>query len=179
MITRDQIIVIGHFNKTHGVNGEINASLLVDDEVLRHLTCIVADMDGIFVPFFVSAVRLKGASAVLLTIEDIDDEQQASALVGKDVFALKIDYDRLAEQMRDDDDEQLPLDYFIGFQMTDNGVHVGHIEAVDESTDNVLFVVSRDDDTKVYVPAVDDLIVEMDLEKRSIDMNLPDGLLDI
>ena len=179
MITRDQLIEIGHFNKAHGVNGEVNASLVIDADLVSQLSCLVCDMDGIFVPFFVESYRPKGATTVLLTIDGFDNEQEVTALVGKDFFALKRDYDEMAQAMVDDDDDELPLDYFIGFSMTDCGVRVGEIVDIDDATDNVLFIVRREDDTMVSVPAVDDLIDSMDMDNRVIDMNLPEGLLTI
>lgn len=178
MITRDQLIEIGHFNKPHGVNGEVNATLLIDVELLQGISCLVCDMDGIFVPFFVEAMRPKGAAAVLLTIDGFSTEQEVSALVGKDIYALKRDYDALAQQV-DEDDDQLPLDYFIGFSLTDNDQPVGEIVDVDDATENVLFIVHRNDGTQASVPAVDDLITSMDLEARVIDMDLPEGLLTV
>ena len=50
---------------------------------------------------------------------------------------------------------------------------------IDDATDNVLFIVHRDDDTLVSVPAVDDLIDSMDMDNHVIDMILPEGLLTI
>jgi 16S rRNA processing protein RimM len=178
MITRDQLIEIGHFNKAHGVNGEVNASLLIDVEHLPGLSCLVCDMDGIYVPFFVEAIRPKGATSVLLTIDGFTNEQEVATLVGKDIFALKRDYDCLVQRVEEDDDE-LPLDYFIGFHLTDNDILIGEIIDVDESTENALFIVRRDDNTEVSIPAVDDLITSMDMEQRVIDMDLPEGLLTI
>ena len=178
MITRDQLIEIGHFNKAHGVNGEVNASLLIDVEHLPGLSCLVCDMDGIYVPFFVEAIRPKGATSVLLTIDGFTNEQEVATLVGKDIFALKRDYDSLVQRVEEDDDE-LPLDYFIGFHLTDNDILIGEIIDVDESTENALFIVRRDDNTEVSIPAVDDLITSMDMEQRVIDMDLPEGLLTI
>lgn len=179
MITRDQLIEIGHFNKAHGIDGEINASWLIDTDLVSELSCLVCEMDGIFVPFFVESCRPKGMTTLLLTIDGFDDEQQVSALVGKDIFALKTDYDELAHNQVDDDDDELPLDYFIGFTLTDRGERVGEIVDIDDATDNVLFMVRRDDDTVVSIPAVDDLIDSMDMDNRLIDMNLPEGLLSI
>lgn len=176
MITRDQLIEIGHFNKAHGVNGEVNASLLIDVDHLPSLSCLVCDMDGIYVPFFVETMRLKGATTVLLTIDGFTSEQEVATLVGKDIFALKSDYDKLANQV-DEDDDELPLDYFIGFCLTDKDAPVGEIVDVDESTENALFIVQRDEDTIVAIPAADDLITSMDMTARVIDMNLPDGIL--
>lgn len=179
MITRDQLIEVGHFNKAHGVNGEINAAMLIDVDLMPRLSCLVCDIDGIFVPFFVEAMRPKGPNTLLLTIDGFASQQEVATLVGKDIFALKSDYDELAQTSGDDDDDELPLDYFIGFAMTDRGSRVGEIVEIDEATDNVLFVVRRDDGAMVTVPAVDDLIDSMDLEEHIIDMNLPEGLLTI
>ena len=180
MITRDQLIEVGHFNKAHGVNGEVNAAMLIDTELMPRLSCLVCDMDGIYVPFFVTNIRPKGATTLLLTIDGFSSDQEVAALVGKEIYALKRDYDVLAQAVEaDDEDEELPLDYFIGFTMTDRGTSVGEIVDVDDSTDNVLFVVRGDNDMTVTIPAVDDLIASMDLEAKIIDMDLPDGLLTI
>ena len=59
MITREELIAIGHYNKTHGVAGEISATIDVDMSLLESLSCLVSDLDGIFVPFFVNACRPK------------------------------------------------------------------------------------------------------------------------
>lgn len=176
MITRDELIAIGHYNKAHGVAGEISATVEVDIDVLKALSCLVSEVDGIYVPFFVNACRPKSTETVLLTIDGITSEKEASALVNHDIYALKRDY-----QQESDDAEAdgYPLDYFIGFSLQqDGGPIVGTIVDVDESTDNAIFIVERDED-EIMVPANDDLIVEFDLDKKLMVMDLPQGLLDL
>ena len=92
MITREELIAIGHYNKAHGVAGEISATIDVDFEVLRALSCLVSDIDGIFVPFFVNSARPKNSDTVLLTIDGIDTEMEAARLVNHGIYALKRDY---------------------------------------------------------------------------------------
>ena len=92
MITRDELIAIGHYNKPHGVAGELSATVDVDLEVLRGLSCLVSDIDGIFVPFFVNAIRPKSVDTMLLTIDGIENEKEAARLVNRDIYALKRDY---------------------------------------------------------------------------------------
>jgi 16S rRNA processing protein RimM len=89
MITRDELISIGHYNKPHGVAGEISATVDVDFDVLRSLSCLVSEVDGIFVPFFVNACRPKSGQTVLLTIDGINNETEATLLVNADIYALK------------------------------------------------------------------------------------------
>ena len=176
MITRDELIAIGHYNKPHGVAGELSATVDVDLEVLRGLSCLVSDIDGIFVPFFVNAIRPKSVDTMLLTIDGIENEKEAARLVNRDVYALKRDYQ---QESIDADADGYPLDFFIGFELRDSdGSKVGEITDVDEQTENAIFVVDRDS-SEIMVPATDDLIVEFDVDNKLMVMDLPEGLLDL
>lgn len=176
MITRDELIAIGHYNKPHGVAGELSATVDVEVEVLRGLSCLVSDIDGIFVPFFVNAIRPKSGDTVLLTIDGIENEKEAARLVNRDIYALKRDY---RQESIDADADGYPLDFFIGFELRDNdGSRVGEITDVDEQTENAIFVVDRDG-SEIMVPATDDLIVEFDVDNKLMVMDLPEGLLDL
>ena len=176
MITRDELIAIGHYNKPHGVAGELSATVDVDLEVLRGLSCLVSDIDGIFVPFFVNAIRPKSVDTMLLTIDGIENEKEAARLVNRDIYALKSDY---RQESIDADADGYPLDFFIGFELRDSdGSRVGEITDVDEQTENAIFVVERDG-SEIMVPATDDLIVEFDVDNKLMVMDLPKGLLDL
>ena len=176
MITRDELIVIGRYNKPHGVAGEISATIDVDMDTLQGLSCLVTDIDGIFVPFFVNACRPKSQETVLLTIDGIDNEKEVSRLVNHDIYALKRDY---RQESLDSDADGFPLDYFIGFELRDSdGQRVGEITDVDEQTENAIFIVDREG-AELMVPATDELIVEFDLDKKVMVMDLPQGLLDL
>lgn len=176
MITRDELIAIGRYNKPHGVAGEISATIDVDLDTLQGLSCLVTDIDGIFVPFFVNACRPKSQETVLLTIDGIDNEKEVSRLVNHDIYALKRDY---RQESLDSDADGFPLDYFIGFELHDSdGERVGEITDVDEQTENAIFIVDREG-AELMVPATDELIVEFDLDKKVMVMDLPQGLLDL
>ena len=179
MIEREELIHIGRFNKTHGINGEITATTLIDTELLDSLRCLVSPIDGIYVPFFVTRRRDKGRESVILSIDDIDTNELAAELVNKDIFALKSDYDRLAQNNQDYDSDTLPVDYLIGFSVTDGESPVGTVTDVDDTTENVLLIVSRPDETIVRIPAADDLIDYVDTDNKILSMNLPEGLLEL
>ena len=176
MITREELIAIGHYNKPHGLAGELSATLDVDADVLSALSCLVSEVDGIYVPFFVNACRSKSAETVLITIDGIASEHEAAILVNHDIYALKREF---SEASDDADADGYPLDYFIGYQLRDNdGTLVGVITDVDEQTENAIFIITRGD-TELMVPANDDLIVEFDTDKREMVMDLPQGLIDL
>ena len=176
MITRDELIAIGHYNKPHGVAGEISATLDVEWDLLRELSCLVSDIDGIYVPFFVNAIRPKSSDTVLLTIDGVGNEKDVARLVNRDIYALKREY---RQESIDADVDGYPLDFFIGFELRDSdGSRVGEITDVDEQTENAIFIIDRDG-TDLMVPATDDLIVEFDVDNKVMVMDLPEGLLDL
>lgn len=176
MITREELIAIGHYNKPHGVAGELSATVDVEIDVLGALSCLVSEMDGIYVPFFVNSLRPKTSETVLLTIDGINSEQEASRLVNHDIYALKREF---RQESDDADADGYPLDYFIGFELQDSeGTRVGEIVQVDEQTENAIFIVD-DGEGELLLPASDDLIVEFDLDKKVMVMDLPQGILDL
>lgn len=176
MITRDELIAIGHYNKPHGVAGEISATLDVEWDLLRELSCLVSDIDGIYVPFFVNAIRPMSGDTVLLTIDGVGNEKDVARLVNRDIYALKREY---RQESIDADADGYPLDFLIGFELRDSdGSRVGEITDVDEQTENAIFIIDRDG-TDLMVPATDDLIVEFDVDNKVMVMDLPEGLLDL
>lgn len=176
MITREELIAIGHYNKPHGVAGELSATVDVEIDVLDALSCLVSEMDGIYVPFFVNSLRPKTSETVLLTIDGINSEQEAARLVNHDIYALKREF---RQESDDADADGYPLDYFIGFELQDSdGTRVGEIVQVDEQTENAIFIVD-DGEGELLLPASDDLIVEFDLDKKVMVMDLPQGILDL
>ena len=95
-----------------------------------------------------------------------------------DIFALKSEYRKESD---DADADGYPLDYFIGFALVDEQDNrIGQIVDVNEQTENAFFIVERyGDGSELLIPAVDDLIVEFDVDAKLMVMTLPDGLLEL
>ncbi len=174
MITRDELVEIGRYNKTHGVNGEISAMVDCDIEVLTRFTCLVSDIDGIYVPFFINQVRNKSANAVLLTIDGMNNENEASLLVNKLIYVLKREYGELTHDAHSDD---YPVDYFIGFSVYQGGRELGTITDIEDSTANVLFKVSNSGERQYLLPAVEDFIKDIDMDDKKLYMDFPEELI--
>ncbi|MBQ9585181.1 MAG: 16S rRNA processing protein RimM [Muribaculaceae bacterium] len=171
MITREEIAHVGKFNKPHGIAGEISATVLIDSSDLRQCKCIVCNVDGIMVPFFIKDLREKSRDSLLLTIEGINSDGEAAMLVNHDIFVLKSEYIHSATN------EELPIDFFTNFKVTINGCHNGKIVDIDDSTANVLFVIELDNGQSILVPAVDEFITGIDIDAQHIEMDVPNELL--
>lgn len=178
MITRADLDLIGKVNKTHGIDGELSISVFdptladaidVDD-------CLLFDIDGIFVPFFIDGVRPRGNESLLVTFDGESSREEVSRFVGKDVFMRR---DRVEELAGEASDEGMYAGSLIGFHaVLSDGSEIGSIEDIDDSSDNPLFIVGRGEGAKpVLIPIVDDFIVEISGDRIVFD--LPDGLLDL
>ena len=181
MILQSQLVQIGKIGKPHGIDGEM--TLILDDVAIDAeldvdgLRCVVLDIDGIYVPFFIDSFRPKSSESLLVMIDGVVNENEAKLLSGKKVYALKEDFD--PEEYRDPDEGMYAAD-LIGFDVFSNDVYVGVVDDIEDSTENALFIIAGANDSgTVYVPIADEMIAEIDSENRKLYLDLPDGLLEL
>ena len=169
MIRKEEVYKIGRLGKVHGIKGEI--SFLLDDDVFDRVDAdyLVIDVDGILVPFFIEEYRFKTDSNVLMKFDGIDTQERARELTGCDVYFPRA----LAES----DEDSISWAEMIGYSLVDaqSGQKIGTIAAVDDSTINILFEL---EDGRL-IPASEELITNIDTQKHQIEINLPEGILEL
>ena len=169
MIRQEDVYKIGRLGKAHGVKGEV--SFLFDDDVFDQVDAdyLVLELDGILVPFFMKEYRFRNDTTCLVKFCDVDTQQRAAELTGCDVYFPRA----LAAEA----DASLSLASLVGYAIVQagSGKLVGTIAAIDDQTQNILF--ETDDGT--LIPANDDLIEDINTDKRQITMTIPQGLLDL
>lgn len=173
MIEKKDIVSVGRIGRTHGLDGELQCSVTSDftdlfDNEATEPEYVVLEMDEIPVPFFLEEYRFRSDESVLLTLEGMDSEEKARRLVGKTIYLLR---STLPERSAD----ELTLEDLVGYRVVDvtTGQDLGEIEDIDDSTMNVLFCLEND----VLLPAADELLEEIDTEKRIVRMRVPEGII--
>lgn len=171
MITKEQVYIIGQITKPHGLKGEL--SMNFDDDIFDRVDCpyLICEVDGLLVPFFIEEYRFKTDSSALIKFIDIDSAEQAQQLVGSTVYFEN-------KFIEEGDEEEVSLNYFIGFDIKDGEALVGTITDIDDQTENWLFVVERDGN-ELLIPAHEEFITDIDHQNRTITMDLPNGLIDL
>lgn len=176
MINRDEITPVGKFQKTHALKGELNMISDIDPQYYLEGNPLIIDEDGILVPFFVESVRPKGSTSYLIKISGVDNENEASDFVNKEIYMLSKDADEWLE-------EELEESYeFLGYKIEDagnGGKLVGEITGIEDSTSNVLFIVENPSGEEFFIPSSEDFIESIDDNQKIIRMRIPEGLLDI
>lgn len=168
MIRKEEVFRIGRLGKPHGVKGEINFNFT--DDVFDRVDAeyLVLLLDGILVPFFMEEYRFRSGETALVKFCGVDTADRARELTNVEVF--------FPHALSDADvDDNMTWEDFVGYQIEG----VGQIVAVDTATENVLFEVEMADGSQVLIPAVDDFIEALDHPRKTIRMNLPEGMLDL
>lgn len=184
MIDHSQLIEIGELVKPHGVKGELTLTLHEPDIQLADLRCIFIDRDGLPVPFFIDSVRNRSTLARLVHIDGITTEQEAKKLSATPVFALKEEVDAMMQANLDDDEDGVYANDLIGLEARYDGKTLGKVTAIDDSTQNLLLVIEplEQGDQRVkplLVPLAGEFITAIDDENGILELDIPEGLLEL
>lgn len=174
MIQDNELSEIGKLLKPHGINGEI-VILLTKDVYLSDLSCLILNIDGINVPFYLTGIRTKNRETYLISIDGVANEKEAMQLCGHAASAL---LSELPLPVYNSGDGMYATD-LIGYSVKANGIEIGHIIAIDDTTANCLFIIEKEDGSICLIPVADDFIDNLDPEMRSIDFTVPDALLNL
>lgn len=166
-------LAIGRILKPHGVKGELNVEFFdcaEPDDDFAPGSCLIIEIDGLDVPFFVASVRPRGSASVLLTLDEVSSEADAASFTGQTLYVYAD---------ADSEAEDLTAGELIGYEIFDaeTSQSVGEVEDLIELTsDNWYFSMKG---SGKLIPAVDEMILDVDAEARAITMALPAGLLEL
>lgn len=165
----EDLYKIGKIGKPHGVKGEVSFHFSDDVFDRTEAEYLMLCIDGLMVPFFMEEYRFRSDETALIKFCDIDTQERASELTGCEVF--------FPRDVADNDDDNLSWAEIIGYSLIDSATskNVGKIASVDDSTINILF--ELEDGT--LIPASIELITNVDKKHKEIEIELPDGILDL
>jgi 16S rRNA processing protein RimM len=171
MIEKEKCTKVGYIHKPHGIKGEVSFSLnegFFAEELEPEF--LLLDIDNGLVPFYVESLRVKGSKTLLVKLESVEDEPKAKELCGTEVY---LEAENLIEQ------EELPIGAYIGFQVIDQEKgDIGAITGFQEISNNPLFILDCEG-AEVMFPINPDFILSVDEEGKIMEVNLPEGLIDL
>lgn len=176
MIRNDDVFKIGYISKHRGLRGEVEMTFTDDCFDTGSADYLVLDMDGILVPFFWEEYSFKNNDTAILKFEDIENEEQARHLVGHAVY-----YDKAHVAPASGEDGMLSsYKALTGFSVFDGkGSSLGIIDYVDDSSSNILLTILSNRGEELIVPFHNDFLLHFDLPERTLQLHLPEGLLDL
>jgi len=170
---KEDCFYLGKIVKKYSYKGELLAKLDTDEpELYEHVDAIFMDLRGNLVPFFIESSQLHKSDLLRLKFEDVDTEADADALIKSELY-LPLD---LLPKLEGD---KFYYHEVIGFTITDSNFgKIGVIKAINDTTAQALFEVDRDG-TEILIPMNDEFIVKVDKPNKTIEVETPEGLIDL
>ena len=136
------------------------------------LESIFVELSTGLVPFFIKKCQLHKSELLRIDFEEISNEQEADALIKKNLY-LPLDLLPPLEG------NKFYYHEIIGFTVSTESEEIGRITAVLEQGPQALFQVEATDKKIHLIPIHDDFILEVDRKKNLIQVQIPEGLLDL
>ena len=166
-------LVVARVGRAHGIKGEVTVEVRTDEPELRLPPGAVLATDPATAgPLTIETGRVH-SGRLLLRFEGVRDRTGAEAL--RNVLLIAdIDPEELPEGEDEYYDHQL---MGLDVVLTD-GTEIGRITEISHLPSQDLFVVERPDGSEVYVPFVEEIVLEIDLEEQRAVIDPPPGLID-
>ena len=169
-MSEDALIPIGKIVGTHGIKGNLKVISF-------------AESTASFAPGRQLTLRREGALAASCTIASASPHKRVIVLALEGIASIDAAKEWIGSELCIDKTTLPELEtgtYYwhqiIGMEVvTSNGRHLGRVEAVWPTGSNDVYVV-REGDKEILIPAIDSVVIEIDLEKEVIQVDLPEGL---
>ena len=152
--------------KSNGTDGGLLVGFRdIDPEDISLGEPVFIYFDGIPVPFFIADLTQRGNTRAIVHLNDVTSLEDAEELVGQSVW---VDWE-------EEEGDGEGLGDLVGWTLAGAGRITGFLDI----PANPCLEVETKNGTSVLVPFHEDLILSVDPEARVLEMEIPDGLLDL
>ena len=170
---KEDCFYLGKIVKKYSFKGELLIKLDSDDpEIYTEMESVFVEKNKSLIPFFIERSSLHKSELLRVKFEDINNDEDTDPLLKCDLY--------------------LPLEFLpkltgnkfyyheiIGYTVEDkNFGEVGTITGVNDSTSQALFEIDRNG-KEVLIPLIDDFIKNVDRKTKTLQLEVPKGLIEI
>jgi 16S rRNA processing protein RimM len=168
----DNYFEIGYITKTRGLKGEVQVAFTFNEPEALKIKSVFVEINNKLVPYFVDNYKIPMPMVGYFNFEDIDHIDKAQSLTKKKIFLPA----RLKPKRKTDEFLYTDLPGFTADDLQ-KGV-LGEILEVKEYPQQYLATINFDG-KDVLIPLNDAFITNLDIKKKTISFDLPDGLLEL
>jgi 16S rRNA processing protein RimM len=166
-------ILLGRITKVSGYEGAVTVKLEKSfTENIPQMESVFLEIDGRPVPFFISGYEYSGADIMKLSFEGYESDEKAGSFIGCRIF--------LTETGSDNTHTKADTNNLTGYKvfLPDSNL-LGIITDIIENPGQWLLIIESPAKKELLIPLHEDFIVSIDKKKKSLIMDLPEGLTDI
>jgi len=167
----DEFITIGKVVSIQGNKGEVNILPLTDsNDRFKNLVTVFLRNNNSQTTLNIEKIRIK-ENTVILKLKDIESIEEAKIIVGS---FLEVERKNAVK---------LPKDTYFIFEIiglevyTENNIFLGKVENVISTGSNDVYIVKGKDKNELFIPAIREVVKNVNLENKRITINMVDGLI--
>lgn len=166
-IQRKDFLEVGSAVKVHGTKGELKFAL---SRTIKLKEWAFLEFRGKPVPFYLQATKGEFEDEIVLKLQGIDSIEMASPLIGKTLLLPKKNVGK------EEEDDALHVE---GYLLID--AHYGELGKVIEMVEYPYQTLAKIiwQEREVLIPMVDEIVLEINDKKKTLLVQIPEGLLDI
>ncbi|HAX53302.1 MAG TPA: 16S rRNA processing protein RimM [Lachnospiraceae bacterium] len=166
----EQFLQVGIISSTHGVRGEVKVFPTTDDAVrFKNLKKVILNTGKEQIPLEIENVKFF-KQFVILKFKGIDNINDIEKYKGKSLFVDRENAVKLEK------DEYYIAD-LIGMQVFTEEGRLGVLKDVLETGANEVYVVDSDKYGEVLIPAIQQCILDVNVEEQTMKVYLLEGLI--
>ena len=170
---KEDCFYVGTLVGKYSFKGEMLAKIDSDSlDIYTHMESIFVELSTGLIPFFIRKSQWHKSELLRIQFENVNDEAAADVLLKKDLY-LPLSFLPSLEGKR------FYYHEVIGFTITEKNRVIGSIENVIENSAQALFEIQTPAQTTALIPIHDDFIVAVNRSKKTIEVILPEGLINL
>ena len=171
-MTKDDCFNLGYIAKRVGNFGELAFVLDVDNPGLyQKLESVFVELNNTLVPFFIKKLQLRGNTAVV-KIEGIDTIEKAEEIIKSSLY-LPLSFLPALKG------KKFYFHEIVGYTVIDKTYgEIGFVEKILDFPQQAIFQIKKDEH-EILIPAKEEFIVSINRNTRQLELNAPEGLIDI
>lgn len=169
---KNELVTIGTIRGTHGYRGLVKVVPLTDfPQRFKNLKHVMINCHGHVKVYDIESVK-PYKEVYLIKLKGIDSSENAA------------EYKNALLQIKESDIYPLPEGYYYHFQLEGLSVYdiekgfLGKIKEIIETGANDVYVIDSEKNGEILIPAIKDVIINIDLEQNKMEIKLLPGLTD-
>lgn len=169
----EDLLQVGVITTTHGVRGEVKVFPTTDDaNRFKKLKEVILDTGKEQLPLEIAQVKFF-KNLVILKFKGIDNINDIEKYKGKSLYVTREHAVKLKK------DEYFIADLIGMRAVTEEGEELGTIQDVLQTGANDVYIIKKDGEDELLVPAIKDCVKDVDIEGGVMTLHLLEGLRDI
>ena len=164
-------VLIGQIVNVHGIKGEVKIYPYTDDVESLAKKLKKVYLDEAMTKSYKSTCRIQ-KGMLLVKLSEIDTVEKAESLRKKYVYISEDDLDEL-------EDDSYYVKDLLGSDIIDTLTNesIGKLDYVFNTGANDVYEITKSDNTKIYLPAIKQVIKKVDIKSKKIYVEIMEGLI--